>query len=84
MPAKSKSQQRLMGMAYAVAKFLNGDGTGLDPDELDPNYKDEILKLANSIDMKSLKDFAKTPHKKLPEIKENTILSFEQYIAKIQ
>lgn len=61
MPATSKVQQRLMGMAYAYKK---GD---LDPKEASQEVKD----LADSMTLKQLKDFASTKHEGLPEVKEN-------------
>lgn len=60
MPAESKSQQRLMGQAYAIKK---GD---IKPSDLDPKYKDKIVDLADSMSLKDLKDFAETKHKDLP------------------
>lgn len=58
MPAKSKSQQRLFGMAIAVRK---GEMKRSDASE-------EVLKIADS-DMtdKEIEDFAKTKHKGLKE-----------------
>lgn len=61
MPATSKVQQRLMGMAYAYKK---GD---LDPKEASQEVKD----LADSMTLQQLKDFASTKHDNLPEVKEN-------------
>lgn len=55
----SKSQQRLMGMALAYKKG-----------ELD-NASDEVKKLANSMSMKDLEDYAKTKHDNLPDKKES-------------
>jgi hypothetical protein len=61
MPATSKVQQRLMGMAYAYKKG-----------ELDPNEaSQEVKDLADSMTLKQLKDFASTKHDGLPEVKEN-------------
>jgi len=76
MSAKSKSQQRLMAQAYEIKK---GE---LKPEDLNPAYRDEIVKLADSMTMQQLKDFAETSHKGL---KENThkmkhIKLFEQFI----
>jgi DNA polymerase II small subunit/DNA polymerase delta subunit B len=73
MPARSKSQQRLMGQAYA---YKSGE---LKNKDLNPEYADKIKKLAKSMTKKQLKDFAKTKHKKLPEkIEENIILKFNE------
>lgn len=58
MPAKSKAQQRLFGMAYAVRKDkLDDDDAGGD-----------VKKIANSkMTTKTIKKFAKTKHKNLPD-----------------
>jgi hypothetical protein len=63
MPAKSKSQQRLFGMAYAVRK---GEMKRSDASK-------EVLDIVDS-DMtdKEIEDFAKTKHKGLKEyVKEH-------------
>lgn len=57
MPATSKAQQRLMGMAYAYKK---GE---LDPKEASQEVKD----LADSMTLKQLKDYAETKHEGLPD-----------------
>jgi hypothetical protein len=61
MPSTSKSQQRLMGMSYAVKK---GDMTISD---IDASYRDEVKDLVDTMTLKELKDFASTQHKGLPE-----------------
>lgn len=53
MPAKSKSQQRLMGMVHQCKK--TGDCAS-----------EEVKKVADSIKSKDAKKFAKTKHKDLP------------------
>jgi len=74
MPSKSKSQQRLMGQAYAYKK---GD---LKAKDLNPKYADEIKDLAKSMTKKQLEDFAKTDHKGLPQkVKESRIMNFESF-----
>lgn len=56
MPAKSKSQRRLMGMAYAYKKGkLKGEPS------------QEVKDLAKQMSLKSLKDFAKTKEDDLPQ-----------------
>jgi hypothetical protein len=60
MPAVSKSQQALFGQAYAIKV---GE---LSPSDLDPKYRDEIVKLSKSMTEKELKAYASTKHKKLP------------------
>lgn len=54
-PAKSKSQQRFMGMVHAAQKG-----------ELD-DPSPEVKKVAKSIKYKDAEDFAKTKHKGLPD-----------------
>jgi hypothetical protein len=65
MPAVSKSQQRLMGQAYALKK---GE---LKLSDLNPEYRDQIKDLADGMTLKQLEDFAKTSHDELPDVKEN-------------
>jgi hypothetical protein len=57
MPATSKAQQRLMGMAYALKK---GD---MDPKDASQEVKD----LADGMTLQQLKDFAETKHEGLPD-----------------
>lgn len=58
MPAKSKSQQRLFGMAYAARK---GEIPKSDlPDEVEDVVDSKMT-------TKDIKKFAKTKHKGLPE-----------------
>ena len=61
MPAKSKAQQRLMGVAYAVKK---GD---MQLSDVDASYKDEVKDLVDNMSLKSLKKYAATKHEGLPE-----------------
>jgi|694.fasta_scaffold147871_5 hypothetical protein len=74
MPAVSRSQQRLMGQVYGVRKFMDTDGKeGLDPNDVNPEYRDKIVSMAKEWDKKkSLKSYASTKHKKLPEVKEGS------------
>lgn len=81
MPSVSKSQQRLIGQAYAYKK---GE---LKAKDLNPKYADEIKDLADSMTKKQLKDFAKTDHKGLPEKKkkkskknESRIMDFQSFV----
>lgn len=61
MPAVSKAQQALMGQAYGIK-------TGkLKPEDLNPEYRDQIVDLAKSMEEEDLKDYAETPTKKLPK-----------------
>ena len=56
MPAKSKSQQRFMGMVHAAQM---GEGAA----------SPAVAEAAKSMSAKSAKDFASTPQKGLPEKK---------------
>jgi hypothetical protein len=68
MPSKSTKQQGLMGQAYAIRKFQRTHGKeGLDPKDVPAEYRDEIKKVSKQMKLKSLKDFASTSHKGLPE-----------------
>jgi phage-related tail protein len=73
MPARSKTQQRLMGQAYA---YKTGE---IKAKDLNPEYADEIKKLAKSMTEKQLEDFAKTKHKNLPEKVEEKIKRFDTF-----
>jgi len=64
MPSQSKSQQRLMGVAYAVK---SGD---MQLSDVDSEYRDKVKELVDGMSLKDLKDFASTPHEGLPEIVE--------------
>lgn len=70
MPAKSKSQQRLMGMVHAAQQ-------GEKP------ASPKIAKLANSMSNKSATDFASTKHKGLPLKKKKMKESFENKAGEI-
>ena len=74
MPSKSKSQQRIMGLAYA---YKSGDVKSKD---LNPKYADEVKKISKSMTKKQLKDFAKTKHKGLPEKVEERIMTFNSFV----
>lgn len=75
MPSTSKTQQRLMGQAYA---YKTGE---LKSKDMDPKYADEIKKLAKSMTEKQLKDFAKTKHKGLPEkVEERRVMNFKSFV----
>ena len=57
--AVSQAQQKLMAMAYALKKG-----------EMNPaDASDEVKKLADSMSLKDLKDFASTKHDELPKKK---------------
>lgn len=73
MPSKSKNQQRLFGQAYALKR---GD---ISKDDIDSKYRDEIVRIADSMSLKELRKFAKTSHDGLPN-KVNEFLTFEEFI----
>jgi hypothetical protein len=59
MPSVTIAQQRLMAQAYGIK-------TGeLQPSDLNPKYRDEIVQLAQKMTLKQLKAFASTKHKGL-------------------
>ena len=69
MPAKSKAQQRFMGMVHAVQK---GDMEAPSP---------EVAKVAADMDDTSAKDFASTKHKGLPnKVKKESIDKLKEII----
>lgn len=70
MPAKSKSQQKLMGMVYAYKKGK------LDTKNINKGLLDKIKKIAKDINLKDAKDFAETKHN---NISENSIKTFESF-----
>ena len=64
--AESKSQQGLMGAVYA---YKSGE---IKEKDINPEYKEKVLKIADSISLKSAKDYAETKRKYLPKtVKEN-------------
>lgn len=67
MPSTSKSQQRLMGVAYSVKK---GD---MQISDVDSNYRDKVKDLVDGMSLEQLKDFAETKHDELPEVAEENI-----------
>lgn len=73
MPAVSPEQQRLFGQAYAIK-------TGkMEPEDLNPEYRDQIVKLADSMTKKDLEDFAKTKHAKMKK-ESKQIPMFSEFI----
>lgn len=76
MPAKSKSQQRFMGMVHA---HQQGE---LDTSNVPDDVMKEIRKAAKSMSKKDAKKYAETKHKGLPEeVSENVrTLSFKQFL----
>ena len=80
MPSKSKSQQRLMGAAYAYATGQTKDV----PEEIKKVSK-YFMKKGKKKGKKALRDFAKTKHKNLPQkVKENLthLIDFSKFSDK--
>lgn len=79
MPAKSKSQRRLLSYAYAYAK---GDA---------PDAPESIKKVARSFmkrgkrkGLKALRDFAKTKESKLPQkVDEGVVITCSEFMSGI-
>lgn len=74
MPAKSKAQKNLFGLLYAYKKG-----------EIKSIPK-KLKKIADSMDIEDIKDFAKTKNKNLPDkIKEcflnKNVVLFEEYFS---
>lgn len=61
MPAKSKAQQKLMGMAYAYKKGETKDASP------------QVKKLAKNMSLQDLKDFAETDRDDLPEKTDESV-----------
>ena len=81
MPAVSKSQQRLMGQAYA---YRTGK---LKKKDINPTYFEHIKNLSKQMKLKDLKKYASTRHStrnsKLPDTVAETVVSpFSVYVAK--
>jgi hypothetical protein len=75
MPAKSKSQQRLFGMALAVRR---GELKHSDVDQ-------SVLDIVNSnMSNKEIEDFAKTKHTELSnKIKENLVKTLSETLSEV-
>ena len=69
MPSKSKSQQRLMGLALAYKKGKKK------LKDLPPSLARKVKKMSKSMTEDQIEDFAKTKHEGLPEkVTENRII----------
>ena len=74
MPSKSIKQQRLLGAAYAYAS-----GKTKKSSPFIKKIAKSFTKRGKKRGIKSLKDFASTKHKNLPEkVSENHILRFSE------
>lgn len=80
MPSRSKTQQRLMGAAYAYAIGQNKDVPKVAKDVAKSFLRGADTKKEKQKAIKKLRDFAKTKHKNLPEKVEEKILSFIQFV----
>lgn len=89
MPSISKTQQRLMGAAYAYATGHNKDVPETAKDVAKSFIKSETKssksksgkEKAKKVAIKKLRDFAKTKHDKLPEKIEKKVLCFSQFVS---
>ena len=76
MPSVSKSQQRLMGVAYAVKSG------SMELKDVDAEYRDKVASLVDGMTKKSLKKYASTKHDKLPEtVDEDAFAQAQQHIT---
>tara|TARA_B100000575_G_scaffold292985_1_gene302961 strand:+ start:6207 stop:7562 length:1356 start_codon:yes stop_codon:yes gene_type:complete len=66
MPSVSKSQQRLMGVAYAVKSG------SMKLKDVDSAYRDKVKSMVDGMTKKDLKKYASTKHDKLPETVDET------------
>lgn len=80
MPSKSRTQQRLMGAAYAFASGENKDVPKAAKDVAKSFLKGAKTKGEKTKAIKKLRDFAKTKHKGLPEKLEEKVLRFEDFV----
>jgi len=78
----SRTQQRLMGQAHGVRKWMDTNGKeGLNPRKIDSAYRETIVEIANNMKKKALKDYASTKHKKLPEEIEEGIATIIPHLS---
>ncbi len=80
MPSTSKSQQRLMGAAYAFATGKNKDVPKASKDVAKSFLKGTKTKKEKEKAIKKLRDFAKTKHIDLPEKIEEKVLTFVEFV----
>lgn len=82
MPAVSRTQQRLMGQAYGVRKWMDTNGKeGINPSDIKSAYRETIIDIAKNMKKKALKDYASTKHKKLPEEVEENIKTIIPHLS---
>ena len=82
MPAVSRTQQRLMGQAHGVRKWMDTDGKdGINPRKIDSAYRETIIEIAKNMKKKALKDYASTKHKNLPEEIEEGIATIIPHLS---
>ena len=75
MPSVSKSQQRLMGVAYAVKSG------SMELKDVDAEYRDKVASLVDGMTKKDLKKYASTKHDKLPETVDEDFAQAAQNIT---
>lgn len=76
MPAKSKSQKRLLSYAYAYAK-----GDAPDAPESIKKVARSFMKRGKKKGLKALRDFAKTKESKLPQkVDESIVFTCSEYL----
>lgn len=79
MPAKSKSQKRLLSYAYAYAK-----GDAPDAPESIKKVAKSFMKRGKKEGLRALRDFAKTKESKLPQkIDEGKVISCSDFLSGI-
>lgn len=83
MPSKSKTQQRLMGAAYAFATGENKDVPASAKKVAKSFLKGAKTEKQKKTAIKKLRDFAKTKHQGLPEKLEENVMSFSDFINSI-
>lgn len=77
MPAKSKSQKRLLSYAYAYAK-----GDAPDAPESIKKVSRSFMKKGKKRGLKALRDFAKTKESKLPQtVDESIVISCSEFLS---
>jgi hypothetical protein len=79
MPAVSKSQQRLFGMAYSYKK---GES---DLEDFPEGVRDQIRRMADDMTLSKLKDFAETDHDGLPDkVEESSGMTKSEFYRRVE
>lgn len=78
----SRTQQRLMGQAYGVRKWMDTNGKeGINPRDIKSAYRETIVDIATNMKKKALKDYASTKHKNIPEEVEENIKTIIPHLS---